>query len=424
MAAQTSEIKSSEKGPAFEWWMVSFFAVGAGFGAFVSLLIPPFVTQATGNAADAGIVMAIVSLAVVLGPVFGSFADKYRAHRLVLNLGVFGMALGFAMYALSAANTFVAALDAIVLGASIAAISAVAPVFILSAGKSQELVAKQLTTLNLINPIGQVVGGAILAAAATAGMSFENRFWIASIVILIIAVITFLTSAKPAEKITVEDQESQEHKDKKAGGVRNLLFSTFGVLLLVIILSSVGNNGINNQIANMFPSLYGIDSATTSTLISIAGLLNIFFYIVAGRWLARSGAMPDYTFGNALRLVGVLGLALLGMAAKSPVLLVAASMQLLYQSNAFVRFAQPVLGVRFSPVGPTAASGWVIAAAGIGSFIGSLLGGWLADQFGFNAINWMAVIAVGAAVLLTFVSLWPAERKKRKEEAGAVPAGA
>lgn len=299
-----------------------------------------------------------------------------------------------------------------------------APVFILSAGKSQELVAKQLTTLNLINPIGQVVGGAILAAAATAGMSFENRFWIASIVILIIAVITFLTSAKPAEKITVEDQESQEHKDKKAGGVRNLLFSTFGVLLLVIILSSVGNNGINNQIANMFPSLYGIDSATTSTLISIAGLLNIFFYIVAGRWLARSGAMPDYTFGNALRLVGVLGLALLGMAAKSPVLLVAASMQLLYQSNAFVRFAQPVLGVRFSPVGPTAASGWVIAAAGIGSFIGSLLGGWLADQFGFNAINWMAVISVGAAVLLIFVSLWPAERKKRKEEAGAVPAGA
>jgi len=424
MTAQTSDVTSNGKGPAFEWWMVSFFAVGAGFGAFVSLLIPPFVTQATGNAADAGIVMAIVSLAVVLGPVFGSFADKYRAHRLVLNLGVFGMALGFAMYALSAENTFVAALDAIVLGASIAAISAVAPVFILSAGKSQELVAKQLTTLNLINPVGQVVGGAILAAAATAGMSFENRFWIASIVILIIAVITFLTSAKPAEKITVEDQESKEHKDKKAGGVRNLLFSTFGVLLLVIILSSVGNNGINNQIANMFPSLYGIDSATTSTLISIAGLLNIFFYIVAGRWLARSGAMPDYTFGNALRLVGVLGLALLGMAAKSPVLLVAASMQLLYQSNAFVRFAQPVLGVRFSPVGPTAASGWVIAAAGIGSFIGSLLGGWLADQFGFNAINWMAVIAVGAAVLLTFVSLWPAERKKRAEEAAALPVGA
>ncbi len=423
MTTQTMEANSNGKGPAFEWWMVSFFAVGAGFSAFVSLLIPPFVTEATGNAADAGIVMAIISLAVVLGPVFGGFADKYRAHRLVLNLGVFGMALGFAMYALSAGNTFVAALDAIVLGASIAAISAVAPVFILSAGKSQETVAKQLTSLNLINPIGQVVGGAILAAAATAGLSYEIRFWIASGVILIIGVVVFLTSAKPAERITVTDQETQEHKDKKASGLRGLLFSTFGVLLLVIILSSIGNNGINNQIANMFPSLYGIDSATTSTLISLAGLLNIGFYIVAGRWLARSGAMPDYAFGNALRLTGVLCMALLGMVAKSPVLLVAASMQLLYQSNAFVRFAQPVLGVRFSPVGPTAATGWVIAAAGIGSFIGSLLGGWLADQFGFNAINWMAVISVGAALLLIFWKLWPAERKKIAEESAAVTAG-
>ena len=423
MTTQTSEITSSEKGPAFEWWMVSFFAVGAGFSAFVSLLVPPFVTQSTGNAVDAGIVMAVISLAAVLGPVLGGFADKYRAHRLVLNLGVFGMALGFAMYALSAGNTFVAALDAIVVGASIAAISAVAPVFILSAGKSQELVAKQLTSLNLINPIGQVVGGAILAAAATAGLSFENRFWIASVVILLIGVVTFFTSAKPAEKIIVGDQGPDEHADKKSAGLRSVLFSTFGLFLLILILSSIGNNGINNQIANMFPSLYGIDSATTSTLISVAGLLNIGFYIVAGRWLARSGAMPDFTFGNVLRLAGVVGMALLGMAAKSPVLLVAASMQMLYQSNAFVRFAQPVLGVRFSKIGPTAASGWVIAAAAIGSFIGSLLGGWLADKFGFNAINWMAVISVGAAVLLIFVSLWPAERKKRAEEAGAVPAG-
>jgi hypothetical protein len=35
----------------------------------------------------------------------------------------------------------------------------------------------------------------------------------------------------------------------------------------------------------------------------------------------------------------------------------------------------------------------------------------------------MAVFSVGAAVLLIFFSLWPAERKKRAEEATAVPAG-
>jgi predicted MFS family arabinose efflux permease len=90
-------------------------------------------------------------------------------------------------------------------------------------------------------------------------------------------------------------------------------------------------------------------------------------------------------------------------------------MQLLYQGNAFIRFAQPVLGVRFSILGPGGASGWVIGAAAIGSFVGSLLGGWLADTIGYNAINWMATISVGLSTLLLFISIWPAERRKRAE---------
>ena len=53
------------------------------------------------------------------------------------------------------------------------------------------------------------------------------------------------------------------------------------------------------------------------------------------------------------------------------------------------------------------------------TFIGSLVGGWLADSVGFNAINSMGAIAVGAAVLLLLFSLWPAERKKRAEEAAS-----
>jgi predicted MFS family arabinose efflux permease len=423
MTNQATANGKKAKGPAFEWWMVSLFAMGAGFSAFVSLLIPPFVTEATGNAADAGIVMAIISLAAVLGPVLGGFADKYRAHRLVLLGGLLGMALAFVAYALSAGDALVTALDAILMGTSIAAISAVAPVFIVGAGKSQALQAKQLTVFNLINPIGQVVGGALLAAAASAALSYEARFWIAAGVIFIIFLIVLPTSAKPAAKIVVSAEGASKDKQKSIG-LKQVLVSTFGVYLLVLVLSSVGNNGINNQIANIFPNLYGIDSATTSTLISLAGLLNIGFYLVAGAWMSRSGAMPGFTFGTAIRLLGAFGMAVLGMVANAPVLIVAASMQVMYQSNAFIRFAQPVLGVRFSSIGPGGATGWVIGAAAFGSFIGSLLGGLLADKFGYNAINWMATISIGLSALLVFTSLWPAERKKRAEEkAAAAPAG-
>jgi MFS family permease len=409
--------EKTSKGPAFEWWMVSFIAGGAGWAAFISLLIPPFVTESTGNAADAGIVMAIISLAAVLGPVLGGFADKYRAHRLVLSLGVLGMALGFFMYSISAEAKALYALDAIVLGVSVAAINAVGPVFVLGANLSQGLQAKRLTVLNLLQPVGQVLGGAIMAVVAS--MAFSGRFTIAAVFMLVCFVIVWFTTAKPAKRIAPPEDKTDEHHEeqKKSFGLKQVLISSFGLYLLILILSSVGNNGINAQIANILPNVYGMDQQTTSALISIAGLLNIAFFIVAGAWMGRSSAMPVFTTGNIVRLVGALLMAILGLMSQSPILLAAAAMQILYQSNPFVRLTQPVVAMRFATIPAGQASGWVIAAAAMGSFFGSLIGGWLADAVGFNAINWMGTIAVGASVLLLFFGLWPAERKKLAADA-------
>ncbi len=408
-------------GRSFEAWMISFIAAGAGWAAFISLLIPPFVTESTGNAADAGIVMAVISLAAVLAPVLGGFADKYRSHRLVLTLGVLGMALGFLMYSFSAEAQAIYVLDAIVLGVSAAAINAVGPVFVLGANLSQALQAKRLTVLNLLQPVGQVIGGALLAIAVTAGLDFSSRFLIAAVFMLICGVLTWFTTAAPAKRIVLQEDKPDEHhaEQKKSYGMKQVLFSTFGMTLLILTLSSVGNNGINAQIANILPNVYGMDQQTTSALISLAGLLNIFLFIVAGRWLARSGGMAVLTGGTVIRLVGALGMALVGMMASKPLLLAAAFMLILYQSNSFSRISQGVVGMRFATVPAGATSGWVIASSAAGSFVGALLGGYLANAIGFNAINWMSAIAIAIALVLMFVSLWPAERRKRAEEATA-----
>ena len=127
------------------------------------------------------------------------------------------------------------------------------------------------------------------------------------------------------------------------------------------------------------------------------------------------------TGGTVIRFIGALGMALVGMMTNKPIIIAAAFMLILYQSNPFSRISQGVVGMRFATIPAGATSGWVIAASAFGSFLGALIGGFLASSVGFNAINWMAAIAVGAALLLLFVSLWPAERKKRKEEALAVP---
>jgi predicted MFS family arabinose efflux permease len=422
----TGEITNEplEKGPAFEWWMISFVAAGAGWAAFISLLIPPFVTESTGNAADAGIVMAIISLAAVLAPVLGGFADRYRAHRLVLSLGVLGMALGFFMYSISAESQAIYVLDAIVLGVSAAAINAVGPVFVLGANLSQKLEASRLTVLNLLQPVGQVIGGALLAIAVSANLDFSTRFTIAAGFMLICAVLTWFTTAGPAKRIVLQEDRPDEEvgEPKKSFGLKQVLFSTFGMTLLILTLSSVGNNGINAQIANIMPNVYGMDQRTTSALISVAGMLNILLFIVAGRWMARSGGMTVLTGGTVIRFIGALGMALVGMMANAPILLAATFMLILYQSNPFSRISQGVVGMRFATVPAGATSGWVIAASAAGSFLGALIGGYLASSIGFNAINWMSAIAVGVALLLLIVSLWPAERKKRAAEAQIGPA--
>jgi MFS family permease len=405
------------KKSAFEWWMLSNFAVGAGFAAFVALLIPPYVTEVTGSAADAGIVMMFISLAAVMAPVIGNFADRYSAHRLVLTAGVAGMGVAFAMYGLSADNSAILALDALIMGVSIAAQQSVAPVFVIAAGLDQGTQAKRLTTLNLVYPAGQVVGGVLLAIAATASLGYSERFWIGAAFMAAGAVVTWFGSAKAAKRIQSSPPPSKEQVDKtRKSGLKAVLFSTFGLYLAILVLSSITNNGINNQIANILPNVYGINAAGTSALIAVAGLLGLAFYPIAGWWMARHGGLSTFTIGAVMRLVGSLAMAILGLVTGSPLLLVAAAMQTLYQASPFIRMAQPVVGVRFSAFGAGAAAGWVIGASAIGSAIGSLLGGWLAQNVGFNAINWMGVISAGLSVVLLFIYLWPAERRKRDEE--------
>ena len=77
------------------------------------------------------------------------------------------------MYSISAETKAIYALDAIVLGISAAAINAVGPVFVLGANLSQKLEASRLTVLNLLQPVGQVLGGALLAIGRLCQLGFQ-----------------------------------------------------------------------------------------------------------------------------------------------------------------------------------------------------------------------------------------------------------
>ena len=409
--------------------MVSNFAVGAGYSAFVSLLIPPFVKEVTGDASAAGVVMAIIALGALLGPVLGSFADRYSAHRLVLVGGVAGMALAFVMYALSAEVPQLYAIDAIVMGVAIAAISAVGPVFIVGARLPQEVEAKQLTTFSLMMPAGQLTGGLLLAAVTS--WAFSARFWLGAGLMAGALVAVWFATAAPSRRLkdaiaSGEIERPTEAGDSGSIGLRQVLLSGFGIYIAVLVLSSVANNGVNSQIANIMPNVYGMSEQMTSTMIGLAGLLNIVLFFPAGRWLGARGGFSPFTAGIVARFVAAIGMAVVGAALDNAVLLGAAFMQLMYNAAPFARLAQPNLAVRYATFPAGQASGWVIAASAVGSFLGSVIGGFLADEFGFNSVNWMAVVAAGLSVLVLWIGLRPVEqrvvdeRSERGDEAAQV----
>lgn len=64
----TAEVPSRRRARGFEPWMISNVAIGMAIGSFLTLLVPPFITDVTGSAARVGIVFALISLAATVGP--------------------------------------------------------------------------------------------------------------------------------------------------------------------------------------------------------------------------------------------------------------------------------------------------------------------------------------------------------------------
>ena len=408
----------------FELWMLAGVAGGAAFNAFAILLIPPYVTQVTGNARVSGVLISVLSLAAVLGPVVGRFADKYRAHRLVLSLSVLGLALGFALFALMSRNLELYILPSILLGISMAGRGVLGGTYVVGAKLPKELEARQLTVLNLLNPIGMMLGGAMMGAAIAAGWSYPQRFWLAAAFLFILFILVWVGSAKATRRLNAAmyDPSTAKETDQTAAvdpathpSLGEILLSSFGLFTVIMILSSINNNGVGSQIANIMPNVYGFSDVATASLVSLAGLLSIVASLAGGAWLARSDAMTVYFGGVFMRFVGALGLALVGMLAGSPLFLAAASMMILYMGVPVARLGQGPIGYRFAIVQVGEAIGFIYGASALGAFFGSLLAGLIADALGFNAVNWMGAIAGGLAVILLIFRLWPSGRQKETD---------
>jgi hypothetical protein len=359
--------------------------------------------------------MAMVGLFALAGPTLGGFAVRYRAYRHVQAVGVLALGAGYAILALSKGDSFMIVLGVGSIGIGAAALLVVSPAFIVGAALDAQTQARQLTFLQLNLDVGKIVGGALLTALAAVNLTYDQQFWVAAGVLAALAVFVWLVNGAAHRRVVAASAMpvDQDETPKQHVGIRALLGSMFGLVLVAMLLATVMATFISSQYSNIFKSVFELGDEKISAMVSISGLVGIGLYFVAGWWLGKGNAVAVWAFGNAIRGVGGLLLAVLGAVGGAPYLAILGSYLLVESCAAFARIAQAPVAVRFAPVGAAVATGWLAASAALGQASGSIGAGVLADVTGsFQVLLWVAGGIGVVSGLIGFLILLPASRRR------------
>ncbi len=398
----------------FELWMLSNAGFGLAYNAVLPVLLPAYVLAVGGTPTDVGVAMAMVGLFALAGPTIGNFAARYAVYRHVQALGVLGFAIGFAILALAAGDSFMIVLGVGAIGLGAAALLVVSPAFIVGAGLDAQAQARQLTFLQLNLDAGKILGGAGLTAMASANFGFEAQFWVTAGALGALAVAVWLVNGTAHRRIVAARERDAEvgQETGERVGLRALFGSLFGLVLLAMFLATVMSTFISSQYSNIFMAVFELGDEQISAMVSVSGLVGISLYFVAGAWLGKGDPVAVWAFGNAIRGIGGLLLAVLGAVGGAPYVAILGSYLLVESCAAFARIAQAPTAVRFAPVGAAVATGWIAASAAFGQASGSIGAGLLADATGsFEVLLWVAGGFGVAAGLIGFLFLLPASRR-------------
>jgi MFS family permease len=411
-----ASITLTNKESPFELWMIAHFALGMAQITFFPVIIIRYVTDVTGNAANAGILIAIVGLAALVAPVIGRIADQYMAHRLVLFLGLAAISSGFIGFAIVDAPTLVYALTALVFGVGLATVTTLGPAIIVGSNYSRDLLARKLTGYNILFPAGQLTGGIIMVIIA--GLSYNIQSWVAFGVLAFLAVIVWFSSGKAARRVVKRAVAQPEMTLEAAQTPRRakVFTANFSVLLLMLVVGGLGFSAIVGQVANVMNFTFGIGERTTSAILAIVGIVNMGLYVVAGRWMARQGGLATFRGAYLLHCSALIGLTVASFFVPVAVFIPSLFLFIFYLGEPFGRIPQPVLGVRYSSMEATTANGWIVGAISGAAFLAGLLSGFLAQIFSFNAVLYLATGAFLLALAIQLIGVWPVERRIQAQE--------
>ncbi len=396
-----------------EPWYLSYALLGVSAAGVLPILLPLAVSN-TGSITDVGLVIASFNLGGLVSPLWGTLADRYRLHRLLLTGGLLVTAATIASFpgaSSLASRSFLAFLQ----GAGAAAAATVANLFIVELHPEREW-DKRIGWLQTFYGSGQVVG-LLLAGVLTKIPMHIGLFTTAGLTAVACFPAWFMTpklTGPPTNRPIL--RHPVRHAEVHAGSPQRFyhlpslhalqkalrpLLSPFGLFIISWLISFMGVAAFFSLYPVLMKSAYGVDPATASGAFAVSAALGLALYPAAGKWSETSGAARMLQLGFAMRILAFIGFLSFGAVRLDG-----------HFSLALVDFLFIVLAWSLLSVGGTAMAselsrsnegeglGLYNATTSIAGVIGAVLGGWLAGRFGFDAVEILGLVSVIAGLIL------------------------
>lgn len=420
-------------GKGDEKWYYTFLPYNISGGS-TSPLIPLFVTQGLrGTIAEVGIVSALSSVASVPASiVWGNLSDTTGKRRIFVLIGFLGMALAMIMMGLSMTmNQYYMA--NLILGMLASAAAPVGTVLVLESFEKHEW-AKRLGDFSKVGGIGWVIGlvlGTIwlqFLAPDDGAITMRALFILAGALSLVSLFLGLKWIPEPKERVDRESLdkhvlsvpvniiERARYLPQRMVGIlrissKNLHMSNFPQNLrryyLVIFLIFTGFMTFYVGLPIFLNSYVGLTSSEVFIIYLASSLTSALIYGPAGRWVSRIGGKRIQMISIAIRIVTIptfFLVTLFPMPVISQMIVFGAlhSIMGFCWANIAVAGNSLVSNMSYKDF-RTQALGMYSAIQGVAAILGCLIGGYVANYFGYLETFLLAIVfIITGLVLLAF----------------------
>jgi Na+/melibiose symporter-like transporter len=392
----------------FELWFIAHLTMGLVYIGGAMFLLPPFTLSLQGaTPGDVGIVMAVLPLIALGAPLVGSLLDRFGSFRLFQLLGLGLFALGFGVLAVVdelVGTTF----GALLLGVGAALVLTTNMSLMVASGLPDEELSGRVSLLQMSMPLGQFLGLIVVALLLTLNLNYNNIFLAMALIAVVGLVITAMT-AGPAEKRALKAREvagretaetEVAEEESTSTGLGAVLLSSFGLVLLVGLISLAAHTTIESQYANFMTNVFNIDGEISAIALAVAVLISVPIFPLVGRWLAKAPYRLPLLIGIGLRALAGLGLWLVADAAGLPALVPLALYGIIMVVLPLTLVSGALLAANTSPIGPGGGQGGNAFAQAGASVLGAFIGGWAAESLGFASLGLIVGILAGVGFVL------------------------